>query len=216
MKSEMPVITPESGHQDHRETHPAYGLVQVTRVSGQATLFDSEFKHQHYICLRIKSAEVLRGLSNNWIHEKGGLPHVEIEMSEAQWATAISSLNSGSGTPCTLKYIGAEQVPKIDRDPKLTDNKFKQEMRECMAEGIEAMDQLESIIKDSKMTNKLRGELLGKLERAQRSCGGSSAGFVADQYAEYMEGVKEKGKAELHAHAQSIGLSASSLIGNEQ
>ncbi len=213
MKSEKPVITPdEHGHQDHRETHPAYGLVQVSRVSGQATLFDSEFKHQHYICLRVKSAEVLRGLSNNWIHEKGGLPHVEIEMSEAQWATAISSLNSGTGSPCTLKYIGNNQVPKIERDIKATDKKFKDEMRQCMAEGISAMKELESMIGEGKMSKTLRGELMEKLNSAQRACGGSSADFVADQYAEYMEGVKEKGKAELHAHAQQIGLTNTPLL----
>ena len=216
MKSEKPTITPdEDGHKDHKENHPAYGSIQVSRVSGQATLFDSEFQHQHYICLRISSAEVLRGLSNNWIHQKGGLPHIEIEMSEAQWATAISSLNSGSGSPCTLKHVNGERVPKIERDSAMTENKFKDEMRECMAEGIQAMSELEALIINSKMTQKLKAQLLGKLGRAKRSCGGSSAEFVADQYQEFMEGVKEKGKAELHAHALNIGLAKNTLIESE-
>ena len=212
-ESEKPVITEiDDGHFDHRETHPSYGVIEVSRVSGGVNLFDSEFQHQHYICLRINSAQLDRGLSNNWISKKG-LPHVEIEMSEAQWATAISSLNTGSGTPCTLKYIGNKRIPKIERDPQRTENKFKDELRKTMAEGMAAMDELSELIQNSKMTNKLRSELMGKLQKAQRSCGGSNVEFVADQYSEFMEDVKEKGKAELHAHAQRIGLTDTALLG---
>ena len=61
------------------------------------------------------------------------------------------------------------------------------------------------------MTQKLKSALQSQVERIRRACGGSSAKFVADQYTEHMEGVKEKGKAELHAHALRIGLAESPL-----
>ena len=41
-----------------KRTHPSYGGIQISRVSGGATLFDSELNHQHYIELRIKRAHI--------------------------------------------------------------------------------------------------------------------------------------------------------------
>ena len=209
MKPEI-IETEDNLHSDHKETHPAYAVVQISRTSGNAQLFDSEFQHQHFITLRLASAEVTRNLSNNWIHQKQ-IPYIEIEMSEAQFATAITSLNSGTGTPCTLKYLQGERIPGIERDAKHIDDKFKKEMQQKFSEAIESANELESLVGDGKMTAKLKKSLQWQIERIRRVCGGSSAQFVANQYSEHMERVKEKGKAELHAHALRVGLAESPL-----
>ena len=211
MKYEKPeIIETDDPHADHKETHPAYAVVQISRTSGHAQLFDSEFNHQHFITLRIAPADVTRNLSNNWIYQKN-TPYIEVEMSEAQFATAITSINAGSGTPCTLKYRDSERVPGIERDPNLADNKFKDEMQKTFSEAIESTEELESLIDSGKMTAKLKKSLQWQIEKIRRACGGSSAQFVADQYSEHMERVKEKGKAELHAHALRIGLTEDPL-----
>ena len=119
-------------HADHKEIHPAYSVLQLSRVSENAQLFDSEFQHQHFITMRIAPAEVTRRLSNNWIYSNSN-SYIEVEMSEAQFATAISSLNNGSGTPCTLKRLLKESIPGIERDPKHTDNKFQEEMQKTFS-----------------------------------------------------------------------------------
>lgn len=67
--------------------HPSYGLLQISRMTSNfsESLFGSSIKHQHTIVLRVNKARKHRSLSRDWYME-GGLPHVEIEMSAAQFA----------------------------------------------------------------------------------------------------------------------------------
>ena len=94
--------------------HPSYGILHISRTSGGTSairLFGSPLA-THYGTIRLTISK------GKWIH---GLNHdryfgmskdfIEVEMSAAQFADAITSLNMGSGTPCTIRYVGGERVP---------------------------------------------------------------------------------------------------------
>lgn len=200
-----PDKTPIGGE---RSTHPAFGCISAARVSGRSTLFGSEFEHQHTIRIRIHHAEEHRSLSRDQHFERRQI--VEVELSEAQWATFVSSLNFGSGVQCTLRQIGGEMIPDLPRPAKRAD-KFRQEARETLAGSLAALKELREEVERLQVSEKKRKELAWKIEVAERASG-SSLEFVLNQFGEHMEATTEKAKTEVDAYilnaAVRAGLSA--------
>lgn len=98
--------------EDTRESHPAYGMILAARVQGGARLAGSDFKHQSYIAIEVRHAHLSRSLSNDRWH--GDKHIIRLSLSEAQWATFVSSMNVGFGVPCTLKWT--EKDGRIDEN----------------------------------------------------------------------------------------------------
>lgn len=205
MKEQAPTITKrERTPGDNADTydHPAYGTIQLSRMQGHARLFDSQFEHQHYITLRINTASMDRHLSMNWIH--GHKTIAEVSMSEAQFATMISSIGLGSGTPCTIKSIAGERMPEL----AAIETKAQMHVREFddhLAEVYERIDELEGCINDGKMTGKLRSTLSGKL-RSIKQAAGSNLKFVASSFSKSMEKTVEDAKIEICSFAKSADV----------
>lgn len=101
----------EFGDKDHGlgtpETHPSYGVVGLSRVSGNASLFESEVNHMYYISLRIKEAE--RWQDGTQVRTHAGRQLIEIFLTEAQFAQLMTSPNIGEGVPCTIHYCAADK-----------------------------------------------------------------------------------------------------------
>ncbi len=177
-------------------THPAFGAIRASRVSGRATLHGSEFNHQHYVSVTICNASFRRSLSNDWPH--AGKELISVDMSESQWATFISSLNHGSGTQCTLSHIGGKAIPGLP-DPKPKSEQFKREVAQNCADAIEHLRKLSEQLKSSGLSGKKLEPLLSLLNMASREIG-SSQQFVLDQFGEHMEATVSKAKAEVEAY----------------
>ncbi|KKL96942.1 hypothetical protein LCGC14_1839510, partial [marine sediment metagenome] len=90
-------VTKDDPINDTVERHPAYAQIGAMRVSGShgAYLYGSDFRHQHYIMIQIHDSVLHRSLSGDRAHS--GKRLIEVALSEAQWATFVSSLNQGSG-----------------------------------------------------------------------------------------------------------------------
>src|SRR4051812_19636627 len=101
----------ESAHGGGRSTterHPAYGMIGASRVNwaGNGTnLFGSDFRHRNTVRIQIHGADVRRDLSHDWIHADSRRSLVEVELSEAQWAGFVSTLNVGDGVACTIRHV---------------------------------------------------------------------------------------------------------------
>ena len=83
--------------------HSSFANLYIGRsqCGGQTALFGSSIKHSDIITLRISPAYMDRDLScDRYFAEP--LPYIEINMSQAQFAQAITSLNMGDGVPVTL------------------------------------------------------------------------------------------------------------------
>ena len=181
-------------------THPAFATCSIVRTSGQARLFNSEFRHQHYITLRIHKAEQHRHLCRNWIHS--GMTQIEVSFSEAQFATMITSMGVGEGTPCTLERMAGENVPAIVGGES-SKQQHANEMVEHMAEVHERIAELEQQIAEAKMTNKLKNALMASLSSIATSVG-ANLKFVADSFTNHMEQVTEEAKVEITGYAQKV------------
>jgi hypothetical protein len=161
------------GRDEATYTHPAYGQVSVSNVSGGIYLYGSDFHHQNYVALRINRSELNRNLSNDWPHAREEL--VEIAMSESQWATLVSSMNRGEGVQCTLQHYQRKMVPQIPRiEGKIA--QFRAEGSEAAEEAVRAITELRDEIKDSKLSQKQKEAW--KVERPA-TCALSRASLVS-------------------------------------
>lgn len=186
--------------------HPCFAQISASRMSGTSVLFGSEFRHHHSIRLTVHASAMHRQLSRDWHHTRG-LPLVEVEMSENQWATFVSSLNVGGGVPCTLRYARSgptEQVPGLPK-PIRPQAQFRKELRAHL-DGMEAgVSSIRNKLAGVKMTKADRAEtdsLVVTMERDVKS----SIEFIFSQFAEHMEEVVERAKSEVNAHALNTQL----------
>jgi hypothetical protein len=194
---EKPTVN-ESG----AESHPAWGLVGASRVSsGQgAVLFDSDIRHGHYVVVRLRRATRKRDLSHDWKH--GDEQIVEIAMSEAQWASFVSTMNVGDGVPCTIESVGMETMPGVEYEPRLAvsmeevDNAAQKSMEEIQA----AFDAYEE-----HKTKANRDTLKYAIKNAP-----ANMGFAAKKLSEHAENVVQRARADIEAmvvsKAEQLGI----------
>jgi len=185
-------------HDRTRITHPAFGQIGASRVSGRANLYGSDFSHHNYVTITLSKSEVDRHLSNDWHHAKAEL--FEVALSEAQWATFVSSMNVGMGVPCTIQHLGRSgYVPGLPDPPDRRDT-FAKEMQANNADANRQLEELERMILNSGLSRKKIDEMLSASGKAKREIGSSSK-FVADQFDEHMEKTVERAKIEVNAYA---------------
>src|SRR5215468_2285877 len=95
-----------------RESHPAWGMIGAYRTGSTpgAALFDSDIRHQHYMVIRLETATRSRDLHRD--HVMGDKRIIEVAMSEAQWASFVSAVNT-SGVPMTIQWRDGHDVPEV-------------------------------------------------------------------------------------------------------
>jgi len=197
-----PVVAPEIT-QDERGvksiTHPAFGNIRVSRASGNASLYGSDFNHNHYMTIQISRSRLKRELSTDW--EFSGEELIEVSLSEAQWASFVSSPNVGAGVACTISHVCGEYMPYLP-PPEQSNQRFKDEILEQMAalqeELIAMASSLDGAINKTKAT-----ELKTRLERLSSRLTGNLS-FVSKQFDEHIERTVEKAKIEINAHAVNL------------
>lgn len=190
--------TVESDGDRQRITHPAYAQIGASRVSGHAVLYGSEFNHQHYVSIRIKTSEHIRSLSNDWHHGRREL--IEVCMSEAQWASFVSSMNVGDGPCCTLHHFDGSLVPQPP-EPKQTTEHFRKELAQVHADVQAVLNEIAGALSGA-IGKRTAEDLQHRLRLAAGRLTGS-AGYVADQFDEHMEATTEKAKIEVNAFVEA-------------
>lgn len=187
------------------EVHPAFAMINVNRVSssgGGVSLFDSEVRHQHFVTLRISAASRKRDLSRDWIHGESA-PFIEIAMSEAQWASVVSSLNS-QGTPVTRTWDKSEggHLPDIPFSPRLaiSIDETRDAAKRMFTNAKEALARVEE-----RPTKANIRALRIALEGAE-----PNVTYAARTLAEHAENTVQKAKADVEAmidyRARQLGL----------
>jgi hypothetical protein len=203
MRREVPPTLHENGD----ESHPSWGKIGASRVShgGGAALFDSDIKHQHTVMVRIQTATRNRHLNRDWIH--GKREFVEIELSEAQWAQFVSSMNSGDGTSCTIRYREGEMIPDAPYEPRLKESVA--EVHGAAQKSYEHVRKAFAAYEEKKNAANLRS-----LKAAIENVPGNMK-FAAESLSEHAENVVEKAKADIEAmvlnKAEQLGLEPGDL-----
>jgi hypothetical protein len=183
-------------------THPAFGQIGASRVQGQTTLYGSDFVHHNYVTISIRRSELNRDLSHDWHFGKEEL--VQVALSEAQWATFVSSMNVGRGVPCTIEYVGREAMPSIPlrKQEDVVKKEFNNRVKELGALVAETIDLLDSEIGKS-LSGVKRDKMLAHLVTLQRELAANMP-FVADSFSKHMETTTERAKIEVNAYVTNM------------
>lgn len=98
-----------------KHTHPSFGVIGISNVTGEATLVGSSVKHGHFISLTIKESVKYR----NGYHESfmGKKTVCEVLLSSTQLAEMLFSANHGDGVPCTIRYVAGDNENRRPEPP---------------------------------------------------------------------------------------------------
>lgn len=198
-----PILNEQGG-----EVHPAFGNITVHRSTvsggpqGGAVLFDSEIAHREVMTLRISPASRKRDLNHDWIHATSK-PLIEVEMSMAQWASFVSSINSGGGVPCTIRRTETDwNVPGLEFAPRLALSAA--ETRSAAERAFAKIKEARDVYEAHKTAANLRA-LHFAIENAT-----SSVTYATKTLTEHTENAVQKARADVEAmvvqHAKSLGI----------
>jgi hypothetical protein len=199
------IVNPEisiNSYGDTVSSHPAYLKISASRISSYPgiNLYGSEFSHKNSIRIRFNTSEDHIDGSNVSSYSKKEI--FECEMSESQWSSFISSMNMGEGVNCTLIHQKGEYAPSLP-EAKSKNSEFVKEFSDTMKTSIEGMNKLETLIKDSGISNKKSNEmsLLIDVVKNNVEC---NIEYIIEKFGVHMESVKAKAKTEIDAYVSNI------------
>lgn len=198
MKNIQKPTVNERGH----EEHPAWGLIGASRVSSSpgATLFDSDIRHGHFVMVRLRRASRGRDLGHDRKYGEEGI--MEIAMSEAQWASFVSTMNVGDGVPCTINRVGREDMPEVPYEPRLAES--MDEVRNAGEKVLEVIrGAMETYSEHHTKAN------LKRLESAIANAPNNMT-YAAEVLSEHAENVVQRARADIEAivvsKAEQLGI----------
>lgn len=183
-----------------RTNHPAFAQIGASRCNGHAVLYGSDFHHQATIRIRIGGSELIRDLYRDRYH--GKKQYIEVELSEAQWATFVSSMNIGDGVPCTLRYLQQESVPNLP-EPVDRSKQFAGEVDKKCGDCLSQLQELYNKLDTVGLSKKKADELKVPVSRAIMELK-SNLPFIAESFGEHIEDTLEKAKQEIHGYTMGL------------
>lgn len=191
-----------------QEKHPAWGLIGASRVSSTpgAVLFDSDIRHSHTVRIRLSTGVRKRSLHRDWLGADRQV--VEVEMSEAQWASFVSTMNVGDGVPCTIRRHEADVMPEMPFESRMQAS--MDEVRGAAHDAAEKVAEAFAAYKEHKTADNLR-TLQAMIENMP-----ANVEFAAKSLTEHTENVVQKARADIEAmavaKAEQLGLEPSEFI----
>lgn len=184
--------------------HPSYGTLGFSRrTGGKTALFGSSIKHSDTIAMTLRHADVTRGLNSDWFH--GGDVIAEAEMSYAQFAEAITSMNMGTGVPVTLRFIeGKGQLPPCDFISKKEQfqNELKESLDETEKKAAALYSEVAELFAKKTLTKADKVLILDKIQKATAAAP-SHTEFAYKCFNEQMDKTMTEAKGEIEEFYQN-------------
>lgn len=194
-----------------RYRHPAFGQISVTKGQGQGIeLFGSALSHRSVLTVTISTAHLDRHLSRDWIHSDKQV--VSFQMSEAQWASFISS-QGGAGTPITFESravegAGLQFCPRIESIETMGET-FHRELKDKCEYYMTQATKLAAALGETAADGKAgKGRLLELQKMAAELATGlpNTISFIQKQTEEAMEKTVAAGKIEIESFVTDLAV----------
>ena len=189
------------------DTHPSFGTISLhtIRAAPPVRLFQSDLAHPTAICLTIHEASRHRNLSQDWVH--GGNAIVEVWMSHAQFAEAITTPNHGSGIPCTIKArtdMGSAipDPPYRASERTRVQDEFANSLVDVQDKLNETLAALDAMLSAKTPSKSAIREVAETLRRATQHFAANST-FKLDQFHRAADQTVSEMKAEVEAFIES-------------
>lgn len=187
-----------------QETHPTYGLMQISRCTGgNQNFFGTGVKQQHYFELRLhEGAREVTEFGDERFSPKGGrIPFVSVKMTAHQFSELITTMNIGEGVPCTIstrEYVSVGQCPSQTSPINSVIDKAHEGVLRTEEQLSGYLDEVMKIVsKDS--VNKKDREEIKKLVSIINGRMKSNTDFYSKQIEEVGEKVITNAKTEIEA-----------------
>jgi len=185
--------------------HESYGSIHFSRRQGDpGRLFGSALNgHGSYITLCISRSTLIR----NDLHDRtysGGFRGdlIEVDMSAAQFAELLTTMNIGNGVPCTISHVNGkamERPPEIPHETERVRSGFKDKMKTLADDAQKALGEIKKLFEEKKnLTKEDRKIVIGFLEKVVMELGANSP-FVLKMFEEATQKVTNAAKAEIDA-----------------
>jgi len=190
-----------------KKEHPSYGTVLFTRMSGGKTnLFGSSIRtHMSTIMLTIHEATRYHDLSEDRVF--GGKQLIQVELSAAQFAELLTTMNVGSGVPCTIRHrIGAgriEDPPDDEIELDRVQAGFKDELKELRDYIKEASAEMATLLEKRSLSKKDKEKIQWIVDKTLQEVE-CNWPFVVDQFAEATERVVTAAKSEIDSFVTTM------------
>jgi hypothetical protein len=199
MKKPVDIIMSEEPKKEIR--HPSFGVINISRgvCSQKMNLFGSSIQQRTYIQLEIHKAVLTRNFTRDWIMADG-LPIISVYLSPSQFADAITSLNQGEGTPCTITFVDGHEVkePHLESKRVQFDTEFEETMKEVTDSTSEFYTKIEAILSKPSIGKRAR-ELIMKQIDALKMQIESSIPFIKREFTGQMDKTVVEAKNEISA-----------------
>lgn len=187
---------------DHRhvEDHPAGVTVQFSRVSGSRSFFGSSIKSHSWIQLTIRKAT----LESSFGEDRASTTHnpiVEVDLSPAQFAELLTTMNYGVGVFGTMTHFDKKSVEKyVAPEPEIerTEAYVHEKIDAMFARHEETIAELSALVEKSKLNQKDKKEMLMRLRVDDHLR--SNYDFFKKQLTEVKGKLVTQAKAEVEAH----------------
>lgn len=194
--------------------HPSFGQISFSRVNGNGTNFyGSELPQDHYITMEVKNSEIQRDLTQDRYYAIG-IPLIKIRMSAIQFAEMITSMNHGSGVPCTIERLVGQKVedlPSHENRKDFVHRKFEDRMKDFANSIRENQKKAKEIVKKKTLSKQDIHDLTHQLEWLTQEVE-SNIPFFAKCFQETMDEVVSEAKLEVENAIQhkisTLGLNA--------
>lgn len=182
-------------------THPSYGQVSFSRIStgGKVAFYGSDLSVDHYIELRIATSELIRSLTNDRYRNIERI--VELRMTPNQFSELITSMNMGTGVPCTLEFVNGKQVNKlglVESRKDYTHRQFQNRMQQFAAKLSENRSIAKKLIAKKTLSKEDQKALEWQIDWIVQETS-QNIPFFAECFQEQMDKVVLEAKTEVEA-----------------
>lgn len=182
------------------DEHPSYGMAGFYRSQGgNFNLFGSSLQHNNTIHLTVAQGVRYYDLHQDWYHGKGEL--LTIRFSPTQFAELLTTMNVGSGVPCTIERINGRTVEACPREcNKRTEiqDDFKDDIQRIRKRLADISSKCDKLLSDAKPTKAAREELKSEIALLRQAVE-SNLPFVLSQFTKAADGIVSQAKGEIDA-----------------
>lgn len=185
-----------------KEKHPSFGMIRFARVSGAGRLFGSPLA-QHFGTIQVQICDGHRVHDHGNDYYRADDRIVEIELSAAQFAEAITCMNMGDGVPCTLNWIrGIGRIADVPDDEKnemeRTQEAFKSKLF-GVVEAVKARGKfIAELMKKDRLSKDDRAKVNELVDYVVREVAVNAPWWI-EQFQEATDRVSSKAKSEIAA-----------------
>lgn len=195
------------------EQHPSFGLVSFNRISsgGKRRLFGSAIRdHGQTIRLRITSNVKLHRSDSGDRYYAPNTPDIEVELSAAQFAELLTTMNVAMGVPCTVLYKEGKRIPdppETASEAERVRGSFERRMAEAGKKLSAHRTAMVAKLEELKVSKKHWGALLDPVDKMIQEAGVNTP-FWLEMFEEATEKIVVAAKAEVEAFTMSTLLRA--------